>query len=154
MKNNILILVLLCLAQVGFSSSFEVNYFGDIDRPLPKLIVVNGNGYAVDMDFKRGEGFELTVVIQDTRYNKIIDNIINSSVIRVLLSPNSYFICKTAEETYYFLGLTEMLNILNFAISIIDNQEVISHLIDYMRRVEILFIRFGDARVPGNAGGD
>ncbi|MDR1443263.1 MAG: hypothetical protein LBI94_00105 [Treponema sp.] len=157
MKKNIIILFLFCFTYPGFSSSIEVNYFGDIDRPFPKLTIIEGAEYDANLDFERKQGFELTVVIQEVQYNRIMDNIINFSNILLPLSKN-YFVCTTTDKTYYFLDFENVLNILVSTVAIIDNQKVISHLTNYIHQVEILYIRFtpsvtqrclGNAEVPG-----
>jgi hypothetical protein len=131
-----MMILLLCLTQLGFSSSFEVNYFGDIDSPIPKLTVIKSNEYRASLDFETKKGFELTILIQEIQYNEIMGNIISFS--NSLPLSSNYFICRTASKTCYFLNFEKMLKLLDLVISIIENQEAISYLIDYMRRIEIL----------------
>jgi hypothetical protein len=137
MNKTIIIFLLLIPIQFLFSSSIEINYFGDIDNPLPKLIITKSNKYGADLNFETMKGFELTILIREVQYNKIMDSIRDFSE-EIIQPTNGYFVCQISNEIYYFPGFEKMLAFLNFLIMMVEDQNVITYLIDYIHRIEIL----------------
>jgi hypothetical protein len=120
------------------SSSIEITYFGNIDNPIPKLIITESVKDEAVLDFETKKGFRLDIQIQEEKYNKILHKIMEFPK-RTIPSTSSYFIFLISDELYYFFDFKETIEFIHFSIAIIEKYKIIDYLIDYTKRIEILY---------------
>jgi hypothetical protein len=125
--------------SLAYSSTIEIVYWGDIDKPIPTLLIQNNDlDYDIKYEFSSGVGHRVNILVPSTVYNDILTTILNFADV-LLLNTNSYFICKTFDtrERYCKVSVNKMIQIIAHLISIIEYSTIDEYLNDYIKTLDL-----------------
>jgi hypothetical protein len=153
MKAILYIFIMLSITSFIFPDSIEIEYFGDIDKPLPVVILSRSNTeYRADTIFRpldetnRSIPFQTVILtIPSIQYDFMKKNIIAVTENR-LIHANMLIACcisNFTDKVYYEINVEDIINIFDEARNIIHDHTVLFEMVNYVRNLQVLLKRYG-----------